>query len=279
MGKGTWFVMALALGIFVTGAAAPDTAHAVELYWDANGRLVSSNGHPVRYVLGSPVRHPRRYYVGVNPTVRVYAPPPPPATTVRVAVHRAPPPANVVIDHRGPGPVDSDPDPTDDPYQTSGIVVAGAGAGGVFFLGDGITHAAVGYKLHLGLAVGPAEFALRFDLVPDAMDLTGEDGANNPSALYTAGASFNYRFLPGAVVHPVFGVGLEGMILDPHLGETGTAFAVTGRAGLELAYPLADGALALGIDLTAHHPFGATDEYATEMVDILTFGAYADYRF
>ena len=277
MGKGIWFVIALAAGIFVPFAATPDTAQAVELYWDANGRLVSSSGHPVRYVLGSPVRHPRRYYVGVNPTVRVYAPPPPPATTVRVAVRQAPPPpANVVIDHGG-GSVDSD--PTDDPYATSGIVVAGAGVGGVFFLGDGITHAAVGYKLHLGLAVGPAEFALRFDLVPDAMDLATEDGGNNPSALYTAGASFNYRFLPRAVVHPVFGVGLEGMILDPHMGETGTAFAVTGRAGLELAYPLADGALALGIDLTGHHPFGATDEYAADMVDLLTFGAYADYRF
>ena len=275
----TSFLMAVAVCVAVVFSAAPDTAHAVELYWDANGRLVSSTGHPVRYVVGSPIRHPQRYYVGVSPTVRVYAPPPPPVTTVRVAVrHAPPPPANVVIDH-GSRAIDADPDPTDDPYATSGIVVAGAGAGGVFFLGDGITHAAVGYKLHLGLAVGPAEFALRFDLVPDAMDIANDDGSTNPSALYTAGASFNYRFLPRAVVHPVFGVGLEGMILDPHLGETGTAFAVTGRAGLELAYPLADGALALGIDLTGHHPFGATDEYATEMVDLLTFGAYADYRF
>jgi hypothetical protein len=273
MQKGIFFAVVAALALGAVFTAAPETAHAVELYWDANGRLVNQNGTPVRYMVGTPVRHPRRYYVGVTPPIRVVTPAPVTHTTVRVVTSSPPPPANVVID-RG-----RDLDPTDDPYATAGIVVAGAGVGGVFFMGDGITHAAVGYRLHLGLAVGPAEFAARFDLVPDAMDVGTNTGGTTPSALYTAGASFNYRFLPRATVHPVFGLGLEGMILDPHEGETGTAFAVTARAGLELAYPLADGALALGIDLTGHHPFGATDEYATDMVDILTFGAYGDYRF
>lgn len=254
---------ALVLGALVL--AAPGEARADGPYVTGYG----GSGYYVRH----PVRHPRRYYVGVAPPLRVVRAAPP-ATRVRVHVaHTPPPPANVVVD-RG----DRD-DAREDPYETDGIVIAGGGMGGLFFLGDGITHAAVGYKLHLGLAVGPAEFGLRFDLVPDAMEVSTEAGGNTPSALYTAGASFNYRFLPRAVVHPVFGVGLESVILDPHEGDTGTAFAVTGRAGLELAYPLSDGALALGIDLTGHHPFGATDEYAADVVDMLSFGAYADYRF
>ncbi len=269
--KVSWMIAAAVLsGALLVGA--PGEAHAVELYWDAHGRVVTRQGTPVRYVVRTPVRHPQRYYVGVAPPVRVIQSSPPP-TRVRVQVHSAPPPANVVVDRGG------DDDRWDDPYDTDGLVIAGAGAGGVFFLGDGITHAAVGYKLHLGLAVGPAEFGLRFDLVPDAMDVGTNAGGTTPAALYTAGASFNYRFLSRATVHPVFGIGLEGVILDPHEGDTGTAFAVTGRAGLELAYPLADGALALGIDLTGHHPFGATEEYATDVVDMLTFGAFADYRF
>ena len=251
--------------------AAPGEARAVELYYDAQGRVVNSHGTPVRVIVRTPVRHPRRHYVRVAPPVRVVHPV---STPSRVNVHvrtSSPPPANVVVD--------DGPDDDRDPYDTDGLVVAGGGVGGVFFLGDGIQHVAVGYKLHLGLAVGPAEFALNFDLVPDALELTQEDGTLDPAAMYTAGASFNYRFLERATVHPVAGIGLEGIILDPHMGETGTAFALTCRAGLEFAYPLADGALALGIDVTGHHPFAATDEYAADVVDMLSFGAYANYRF
>lgn len=251
---------------------APGDAHAVELYYDAQGRVVAANGRPVRVIVRTPVRHPRRHYVGVAPPIRVVTPSRSPAR-VHVQVRTsAPPPANVVVD-RG-----SDRDDRD-PYDTDGLVVAGGGAGGIFFLGDGIQHVAVGYKLHLGLAVGAAEFALNFDLVPDALELTQDDGTTDPAALYTTGASFNYRFLDRATVHPVAGIGLEGIIVDPHAGATGTAFAITGRAGLELAYPLADGALALGIDVTGHHPFAATDEYAADVVDMMSFGAYGNYRF
>src|SRR5687768_18077390 len=62
-------------------------------------------------------------------------------------------------------------------------------------------------SLHLGLAVGRAEFALRFDLAPDAFDVQTPAGGETPAALYTTGASFNYRFLPRAVVHPVAEIG------------------------------------------------------------------------
>jgi len=259
---------AIALTAITLLAVIPATAHAVELEWDPNPGVT---GQPLTVVVPSPVRYPRRYYVGVSP-VRVIRPPTYIAPTrVTVAVSSPPPPATVVVDDGGD-------DRDRDPYDTGGLVVAGAGAGGLFFLGDGITHVAASYRLHLGLAVGPAEFALRFDLVPDAMAIQTPDGPT-PSAMYTAGATFNYRFLPGATVHPVFGVGLESIILDPHAGETGTAFAVTARAGAELAYPLADGALALGIDVTGHHPFGATEAYASDVVDMLSFGAYGDYRF
>jgi len=257
--------IALAAVAFV--GLTPSRAAAVELYYDAHGHVVTTPT-PVRVVVHNPVRHPRRYFLRVNNVL------PPPRTPPRVVVAvqgSPPPPATVVVD-RGR-------DRERDPYDTDGLVVAGAGAGGLFFLGDGVTHVAASYRLHVGLAVGPAEFALRFDLVPDAPEVQTAEGGTTPSALYTMGASFNYRFLERAVVHPVMGVGLESIVLDPHEGDTGTAFAVTARAGLELAYPLSDGALALGIDVTGHHPFGATEEYASDVVDMLSFGAFADYRF
>jgi hypothetical protein len=213
----------------------------------------------------SPVRNPQRYYY-----VHVQQPVPPPRVTVHVRPNPTPPPT--VVD---PGPT-----PTErDPYDTHGLVVAGAGAGGIFFFGDGITHAALAYKLHLGLAIDQSEFSLRANLVPDAGDVASPTGSATPSALYTVGAAFNYRFLERAIVHPVAGAGLETLILDPHEGETGTAFAVTARAGLEFAYPIADGALALGIDVTGHLPFGVTDQYAASAAAMLDFGAYLDYRF
>lgn len=227
----------------------PRTAHAVELYWDPD-----------------------------------VSPPPPPPRAV-LYVHQIDP---VVVIDRGPDlhvnvdvGVNVPPEParSRDPYDTSSIVIAGAGVGGLFFFGDGITGAAVAYKLHVGVAVGQASFSLRFDLAPDATDVASPLGGTTPAALYTAGATFNYRFLPGAVMHPVAGVGLETIVVDPHEGQSGQAFAGTLRAGLELAYPLADGALALGIDATGHHPFGAADDYPMQAVDMLSFGAYADYRF
>jgi hypothetical protein len=240
--------------VLVTGGAT-STASAVELYFDANGNPIPQ---PVTVV----VQQPPRYVLTQRPVVRPV-----------VQVVRSSP--QIIID---PGPNRVDPVERDDPYDTGGLVVAGAGVGGVLFLGDGITGAAVGYKLHLGLAVGAAEFALRFDLVPDAFEVGTDTGGTSPAAFYTMGASFNYRFLD-SVVHPVAGVGIEGMVLDPHVGETGTAFALTGRAGVELAFPLEDGALALGIDVTGHLALVATDTYASDPVDVLTFGAYGDYRF
>jgi hypothetical protein len=248
--------------VLATFAASARPAHAVELYWDpATNTWVRS---PVR-VIASPIRNPTRYYVvpPANPRVHVH---------VR---HVAPPPTTVVVDQ---GTERDTGDDDRDPYDTSSIVIAGGGVGGLFFFGDGLTSVAAAYKLHLGLAVGAAEFALRFDLVPDAGEVQTVDGPT-PAALYTTGASFNYRFLERAVVHPVAGVGFEALYLDPHVGSTGTAFAVTGRAGLELAYPLADGALALGIDVTGHLPFAATDSYSGELVAMLGAGAYVDYRF
>lgn len=256
--------IAAAAALVATLAAGP--AHAVELYWNGTTRVVVHHNP----VVVAPPPPPPRVLVVRRPVVQVPSP--------RVIVTAPPPPVTTVVTQPEPVVVD-EPRDERDPYATPGIVVAGAGMGGMFFLGDGITGVTTAYKLHVGLAVGAAEFALRFDLAPDAMDLTMADGGKTPAALYTTGASFNYRFLPGATVHPVAGVGLEGIILDPHEGETGTAFAVTARAGLELAYPLSDGALALGIDLTGHKPFGATAEYSADVVPMLTFGAYGDYRF
>ncbi len=55
--------------------------------------------------------------------------------------------------------------------------------------------------------------------------------------------------------------------------------AATARVGLEFAYPISDGALALGIDATGHLPFAATEQYAGAPTSMLGFGAYVDWRF
>ena len=238
--------------------AAPRSAAAVELYWDPAVQTVVSQ--PL--VLTRPVT--TTYYVTPLPT----------RTTTTV---------DITLNAGHASDVDAGPARTPqehDPYDTHGLVVAGAGMGGLFFFGDGITGVAAAYRLHVGLAVGAAEFALRFDLAPDAMEIARTDGGGGttPAALYTAGATFNYRFIDGAVIHPVVGAGIETVTIDPHQGKGGTAFAATGRAGLELAYPISHGALALGIDVTGHHLFGATPSFGA-MRDMMTFGAYANYRF
>jgi len=250
----------------------PGAAHAVELYW--NGTVVTPLPQPVVVV---PQPTPRPIYV-VRPAPYVIRPAPVrivQPTRITLSVQAPVQPAPVVVDDGG----DNQASVEHDPYQTGGLLIAGAGAGGVFFLGDGVNGVAAGYRLHLGLAVDAAEFALRFDLVPDAIDIQSETGEATSASLYTAGATFNYRFLPGATVHPVAGVGLESVFVDAQGADSSTAFAVTGRAGAELAYPLSDGALALGIDVTGHHVLGKVDGFPLETVDMLTFGAYADYRF
>lgn len=172
------------------------------------------------------------------------------------------------------------PDPSygdyDDPYDhADGLVIAGVSLGGLTTFGstDGIVPA---YRLHFGLAVDAAEFALRFDLAPSAMERE-ESGSLRTVGLYTAGASFNYRFLDRADVHPVLGIGLETIVTSS--SNSGTAFAGTGRVGLELAYPVGDGALALGLDVTGHQVFGASEAFPTNTTRMLTFGAFVDYRF
>lgn len=245
--------------ISLVWAAAPRSASAVELYWDPAVQMVVSR--PL--VITRPVT--TTYYVAPVHTDTITT------TTIDVTLNAQ----NTAVD-AGPS---AEPQERD-PYDTHGLVIAGAGMGGLFFFGDGITGVAAAYRLHVGLAVGAAEFGLRFDLAPDAMDVARTDGGlgTTPAALYTAGATFNYRFLDTAVVHPVVGAGIETVTIDPHQAEGGTAFAATGRVGLELAYPISQGALALGLDVSGHHLFGASPSFGT-MRDMMTFGAYADYRF
>lgn len=215
------------------------------------------------------VRHPDRYVVDpiVQPIV-VVQPEPDPVTTVTVERR------TVVHDVD----VETTETSTRDPYDTNGIVVAGAGLGGLLFVGDGFGGATVAYRLHFGLAVDQAEFGLRFDMAPDAIETADADGRLTNAGIYTLGATFNYRFLPGADVHPVVGAGLEGVAYDPSNGSTSVAFALTARLGLELACPLADGALALGIDTTGHQLLGGRD-FPDEVGSMVSFGAYVDYRF
>ena len=186
-----------------------------------------------------------------------YAKPPPPRYVLP-----PPPPPPIVVRER-------------DPYDTPGIVIVGVGFGGLILKSDLGSEVVPAPLLHLGLAVGAAEFALRSSLAPRALDL--DDGGT--LSLYATRATFSYRFLPGAVVHPVAGIGLESVIGAPSSGSVGHTFAATARLGLELAFPLHDGALALGLDTEGHLPFAATDSFPVDLSLMLGFGAYVDYRF
>lgn len=175
-----------------------------------------------------------------------------------------------------------------DPYRTPGIVIAGVGLGGLMISSGGAAPAVTpSYLLHLGLAMGAAEFALRVNLAPEALTLPaaggerGErgDGGELAVGIYASRATFNYRFLPRSTVHPVVGAGLEMIAASPSRGDDGYAFAGTARLGLELAFPLSDGALALGLDATGHLPFTRTEDFAVDLKAMLGFGAYVDYRF
>jgi len=185
-----------------------------------------------------------------------YAVPPPPRYL------RPPPPPPPVIVER-------------DPYRTPGVVVTGAGFGGLILKTDRGSTVVPTYLLHVGLAVGAAEFALRTNLIPRAMEL--DDGGD--LSLYATRATFNYRFIQRAVVHPVAGFGLESVIAAPSNGDVAHCFAGTLRVGLELAFPLSDGALALGLDTSGHLPFAASEGFPVDMSLMLGFGAYLDYRF
>jgi hypothetical protein len=184
-----------------------------------------------------------------------------------------PPPPRYVVD---PAPV---PVAERDPYDTAGLVIAGGGLGGLILRADGETSVTPSYLLHLGLAVGAAEFALRANLAPNAITWTDPEGRGVDVGIYATRASFNYRFLQGSVIHPVAGLGLEMIAATPTMGADGYCFAASARLGLELAFPLSNGALALGIDTTGHLPFAATDTFHADLSLMLGFGAYLDYRF
>lgn len=255
MGLRAWMHSCMLFAAVAAGImTAPTTAHAVELYWD---------GHQV-------VRRPTRY---------LYVAPPQQVLPLPVEVRVVEtPPSRVLIRVSDPEPQPQP--PRVDPYRTDGSVILGAGVGGLVIFGDE-TYAAAAYKLHLGVAMGQAEFALRFDLAPGAVDvLDPASGAMVDASLYTAGASFGYRFLPDAFVHPVLGIGVESIFLNPEGMDTSRAFGATARFALELAVPVSSGgAFALGMDVTGHHPFVASQGYLGDRTEMVGFGAYADYRF
>ena len=204
---------------------------------------------------------------------RQWAQPPPPrhvhVVPVLVPDPPPPPPRPVIVAHL-----------RQDPYETPGIVIAGAGLGGMMLrLGNGDQAVTPSYRLHLGLAVGDAEFALRASLAPEALSLPVGSVGEQEVGIYATRASFNYRFLRGTPVHPVAGLGLEMIAASPAQGDDGYAFAATARLGLELAFPLSDGALALGLDTTGHLPFTRTKTFPVDLSFMLGFGAYVDYRF
>jgi hypothetical protein len=210
---------------------------------------------------GNLVMRPTKHYL--TPTVRpavIVAPP-------SVVVTPAPAPSVVLVAAKR------------NPYDTSGLVIAGAGVGGLLLRGSDVTSLVPTYRLHLGLAVGQAQIGLRSNLAPRALTLFEGTPEATDISLYATRLTFDYRFLRDAVVHPVAGAGLEAIVADPSRGETGLTLAGTARIGLEFAYPIGASALAVGIDATGHLPFAQTDAMAVDLSAMLSFGAYLDFRF
>lgn len=213
------------------------------------------------------VQRPTRYLIDVPPrpvpdvVVIEPAPPAPPVVVVQRPAY-----VNPVVIH----PVHAYEDDRDGPYDTGGIVVAGAGLGGAMFLGGDAPRAAAVYRLHLGLAVDHTEFALSADLIPA---IEGEV----TRSLSVWGAGFSYRFLDDAVIHPVAGASLDALVLGNE-ATTRVVLGASARLALELAFPLDDGALAMGIDLVEHHALTGREQ-ARDIADTLTLGAYAHFHF
>ncbi|MEM9070676.1 MAG: hypothetical protein AAGE52_19370 [Myxococcota bacterium] len=215
--------------------------------------LVLPNVADAQYV-HQPVRQPTRYLL-VPPAQPPIQP---------VVVHRpvvVQPPQRVIVQRRVVvHPVEVEPEP-----EVHWFVGAGAGA---LLRFDAGREATPSYQLAFGVGVGKAEFSLRFDLAP------GFESETEEASLYTAGAGFGYRFLDGRI-HPVVGVGLESLFYNPEGGETSRAFAATGRLGVDLDVPTRFGALAVGLDVTAHQPLaGAEQANAT----LLGIGAHLAFR-
>ena len=263
------FVLSLALA-----AATLVSASSVEAqtYYDPyRGPYVTGQRQPDRYLLIQPRQRVRR------------------RTYVRPVVRPVTPPHRVVVVHRQtpPPPVPVEIEVETQPATPVNIVrprvrrdtprwFVGVGTGALLRFGDGGTQATPAYRLHVGTAVDQAEFVFRFDLAP-GYDLDGEDGADpTDAALYTAGAGFQYRFLPNARLHPVLGFGLETVFLNPQGAETLRAFSVTARAGVEMGVPTNFGEIALGLDVTGHQPIAGAEEAMARLVGV---GAHLDFRF
>lgn len=224
----------------------PTRASAAGLVYDADGRVVV---HPVKV-----------YYPELAP-VTVVAPRP------VVLVEPSPvvlPSAKLVTPR--------------DPYDTSGIVIVGGGFGGLLLHANDSSTLVPNYRLHIGLAVGSSEIAARIDLAPKGASLSLDESVNELSIIAPR-LTFEHRFLPRAVIHPVAGLGLGAIIASPDEGDTSYAMALTARAGLEFAYRLTHSALAVGLDITGHLPVARSNPLPVDLTAMLSFGAYLDFRF
>jgi hypothetical protein len=170
-------------------------------------------------------------------------------------------------------------------YDTPGSVILGVGGGGLFLFGGESPRTVPMAYLRAALAVDQAEFGLRFGYAPDALGYELPDPAGGPdlsqsAALYMASGTFAYRFLEEADVHPVLGAGLGAVISGGQEGQEAAAgFGVSLRAGLELAFPVDSGALAVGLDAEGMQVFGAEDALPVQAGTTLSLAAHLDYRF
>ncbi|MBW2731703.1 MAG: hypothetical protein JRH20_04875 [Deltaproteobacteria bacterium] len=231
---------------------APGLGHASGLVYDHNGQVVR---YPVKL-----------YFPEVAPPAPVVVVPTPVVVPAAMVVQPYPvvlPSVHLV---------------TRDPYKTSGIVIVGAGFGGLLLHANDSSTLVPNYRLHIGLAVGTSEIAARIDLAPKGAALSLEEGVDTLS-IVAPRLTFEHRFLPRSPIHPIAGLGLGAIIASPDQGETAYAMAVTARAGLEFAYPLAHSALALGLDITGHLPVARSDPFPVDLTAMLSFGAYLDFRF
>ncbi len=246
--------------LVATLVAFAPTARAVELY-------------PTVAVTPAP-------WMQVSPLPAVVLRPVPVGPFYRIV--QSPPPGVVVRVVRPTEPPAVEPLPAND--DRTPRVVAGAGFGGVLFDGGGRGMLGSDYRLHLGLEVGQALVGARVDLIPEGLSVAGADGAARAAHLTLGSLGLGYRFLPDAVVHPVASFSLEMTALSVDAvgavaGATALGFGIAGRVGLEFEYPISTGAVAVGLDVSAHRRLVSQEGFPTDQQNALSFGGTLHYRF
>jgi hypothetical protein len=187
--------------------------------------------------------------------VVVYPPTPP----------QPPEPSAVVVVKivRGGVPAPQPPSIVDAPRRERPRLSARAGFGSLLLPGGVITpvsRAALGLKTNQGISY-------ELQLGASGKALIPQGDTRKEVSLNTAGFGISYS---GPVadrvrLQPVVGLGAEVLAASPLAAQASFAVGLTGRLGLDLAIPVRQGELRLGVEGTASRPVSQDENFPTDL--------------